>query len=259
MNKAKSSLSKKNIVLLGFMVLLLVFAASLYMPSDEESDEAESPAVASEAAVTSTPVDENAGKIAVSDPAKRGKLMQLLAAPVYSDEVAAARIIKNALDSEEASAFVVARMSARVAKIRQEASKLSADEAKNLVERAKAEQQLALLKSPEGASKVLGLTPGVGESVDGAVSGLPRMPGLTQDSISSQPQQATDQDKDIRIIGFSRNGRIPFQLGKQIEPNARKGQTIFGRYQIEKIDDDSQCVHLLDEMNKKSRVICYAG
>jgi len=256
-NKSTKGFTKKNWILLAFFVVLAAFAVSLYWPSDEAADDSSdgSDEVSAETSVT---LNENAGKVAINDPEKREKLMQLLAAPVYSDEVAAARIIKNALDSEEAAAFVQARMSARVAKLRQEASKLSADEAKNIVERAKAEQQLALLKSPEGASKLLGLTPDSDEGVDGAVSNLPRMPGAVQDP-SVQSRQTVDQDKDIRIIGFSRNGRIPFQYGKQIEPNARKGQTIFGRYRIEKIDDDSQCVHLADEVNNKTRVVCYAG
>lgn len=207
--------------------------------------------------------------IIVATEAQKQNLIRMVTAPQYNDIYAAAQIIKQAQDQTEAKDFVSMRSSLRAIRIKEEASKLLANDAENRVKKAKMERQMTYLESNKaGASKDLGLEPSEGEVVSNDSNGYPRMPasvntvGANNQLGASQSTPASDDDNklSVRIAGFTSTGRLTLQSGSEFEPNAKVGQTVFNRYRIENVDLTLRCITLIDEKYKRAvPKVCYTG
>lgn len=211
---------------------------------------------------------EKPGVIVATD-AQKQNLIRMVTAPQYNDIYAAAQIIKQAQDQTEAKDFVNMRSSLRAIRIKEEASKLLANDAENRVKKAKMERQMKYLEtSKSGSVDDLGLEPSEGEVVASNSSGYPRLPASVNSVSANNPlgaPQSTSVNEDdnklaVRIAGFTTTGRLTLQSGSEFEPNAKVGQTVFGRYRIEDVNLALRCITLVDEKYKRAvPKVCYTG
>ncbi|MND46194.1 hypothetical protein D3C80_370660 [compost metagenome] len=269
-NKEQKPVNRKLLIATLCVCVMVGFA---YIPDLMSSDEVENAEVAitssDDAAQDSTSERDSTvpapGSVRVATPAQQKALMLMVSPPVYHDMYAAAQIIKQAQDQAEAKDFVLMRTTVRNLRLAEEASRLAATDAENRLKKQKSELQLLALDN-KGSSSGLGLEPAPGERLAGsaAIAGAPVMPG----NIGGNGGQLSDassrdsefKDYSLRVAGFSRTGRLTLQNGLEFVPNARVGQTVFGKYKIESINSELRCVEIRDAISKKTMpTICYAG
>lgn len=268
-SKPQSWTDPKVIIVSILGVLFCVFLVNfLYFSEEDDSFEETGSAHVAQAGNGQQATADKPGVIVATE-AQKQNLIRMVTAPQYNDIYAAAQIIKQAQDQTEAKDFVSMRSSLRAIRIKEEASKLLANDAENRVKKAKMERQMKFLDTQKsGASDDLGLEPSEGEVVASTSNGYPRMPAnvnsVGANNPLGSPQSSPVNDEDtklaIRIAGFTTTGRLTLQSGNDFEPNAKVGQTVFGRYRIEDVNLALRCITLVDEKYKRTvPKICYTG
>lgn len=251
-------------------LLFCVFLVNyLFLSEDDEEASEEVQTSQSEQVGAQHQAGSDKPGVIVATEAQKQNLIRMVTAPQYNDIYAAAQIIKQAQDQTEAKDFVSMRSSLRAIRIKEEASKLLANDAENRVKQAKMERQMTYLeKNKSNVSVDLGLEPSEGEVISGNSSGYPRMPANVNTVTASNPlggstpttMNEEDSKMTVRIAGFTTTGRLTLQSGNQFEPNAKVGQTIFNRYRIENVDLELRCITLVDEKYKRPvPKVCYTG
>lgn len=270
--KEKKPVNRK---LLIATVCMSILAGIAFIPDIVSGDEAEDAVEDTAAAAASTEqADQDTanaittptpGSVRVATPAQQKALMLMVSPPVYHDMYAAAQIIKQAQDQAEAKDFVLMRTTVRNLRLAEEASRLAASDAENRLKKQKSEMQLQALDGKDATSG-LGLEPAPGERLAGsaAIAGAPVMPaniGGNSGPVSDASSRDSEfKDYSLRVAGFSRTGRLTLQNGLDFVPNARVGQTVFGKYKIDSINSELRCVEIRDAISsKKMPTICYTG
>lgn len=268
-SKSQSWADPKVIAVTVLGVLFCVFLVNfLFFGEEEDVAEIEETSQVEQVAGGQQASPEKPGVIVATE-AQKQNLIRMVTAPQYNDIYAAAQIIKQAQDQTEAKDFVSMRSSLRAIRIKEEASKLLANDAENRVKKAKMERQMKFLDANKsGVAEDLGLEPSEGEVVASNASGYPRLPasvnsvGANNPLGAPQPSSTNDDDNKlaVRIAGFTTTGRLTLQSGNEFEPNAKVGQTVFSRYRIESVDLALRCITLVDEKYKRTvPKVCYTG
>ncbi|WP_323947463.1 hypothetical protein [Aeromonas hydrophila] len=268
-SKPQSWNDPKVIIVSILGVLFCVFLVNfLFFSEEDDSFEATESAHVEQVGSGPQATTDKPGVIVATE-AQKQNLIRMVTAPQYNDIYAAAQIIKQAQDQTEAKDFVSMRSSLRAIRIKEEASKLLANDAENRVKKAKMERQMKFLETQKsGSPDDLGLEPSEGEVVASNSNGYPRMPanvnsvGANNPLGSTQSSPVNDEDTKlaVRIAGFTTTGRLTLQSGNEFEPNAKVGQTVFGRYRIEDVNLALRCITLVDEKYKRTvPKVCYTG
>ena len=169
-------------------------------------------------------------------------------APDYNDGFMAAKIIKQAIDPEEAKHFVNLKMSERNLQLQNNIASLQAQIAENLASKAESENKMNSVGSGNEVNSSIDYEQGSYKTIDGVVSY----------GADGQVQNAPALENAIRLVGWS-NGKISASLnGDEYASKIRENQVLWGRYKVTGIDDDLQCIQLKD-MNKKRDIpnVCY--
>ncbi len=181
----------------------------------------------------------------------------LMRGPDYNDMIAAAQILRMAMDRGEAEMFVAQRMSVRTLRQKDEIAKLRASEAKSRFEAAEWESKN---KAIESGVTSLGadLAPEEGE----LPAFGPTAAGPSPDAeLASSAPPASANSGELRVAGFGADGVVILGRGESSDyARVGIGQTAWGRYRVSQIDTSRMCVVLVDERKRRELpAVCYQG
>ncbi len=227
----KFQITKQHITFAG---LLVVLAGVALMPGEDE------PEFKSQATKKTS-----IGKQDVDNQTQFANVPKRFnSAPNYDDAVMASKIIKQAIDGEEAKHFVHLKVSERNLRLQSKVAELEAKLSKQNLEKAKADSEIARINSNDVHS-------------DGSFVQHGELPETT--SIVAYDEQGqlinTQGEKDfdaIRIVGWS-NDEISASINdEEYASNIRENQVLWGRYRVEQIDPSLECVSFYDAKNHTS-------
>ena len=171
-------------------------------------------------------------------------------APTYSQGHEAAKIIHQAIDPKEAQHFVYLNISERNLILKASIAKLEAEIAENNQKKARAEKGISTLTEDNSVTSNFGMND--------------ETPVSMGDSIVSYNSQGealnTNQSANaIRLVGWSSKDKITASLrvgfgdksNLEFAENIRIKQVLWGRYQIEGIDEQLKCINIYDAKVKK--------